>query len=320
MPLPYLAPIMAIFLNAKPAPPPGLRGLLIIIVLVALTLGIGLLLIPVIQKYPFSALLMIGLGLYCSMYLTINIGKQMVGTLLIVGLTMIPAAGTVHAALAQLVIIALAASIIISVICMWLVYPLFPEDSIKPQAPEEHNKQESNWAALRATLIVIPPFLLALNNPSTYMPLIMKSVMLGQQGSIVSTRSAGRELVGSTFLAGILAVLFWAALDLHESLWFFFCLMLLFSIYITAKLYRVFATRFPPSFWLNAAVTMLILIGPAVQDSAGGKDVYINFLMRISFFIALSLYAWFAISILDLWQKKYSYRNKRKTEGAIATC
>jgi hypothetical protein len=40
------------------------------------------------------------------------------------------------------------------------------------------------------------------------------------------------------------------------------------------------------------AVTMLILLGPAVEDSASGKDVYAAFAVRMGLFVAVTLYAW----------------------------
>ena len=51
---------------------------------------------------------------------------------------------------------------------------------------------------------------------------------------------------------------------------------------------------------------MLILLGPAVQDSANGKDVYMAFAVRMGLFIVLTLYAWTAISFLEF------LRNRRK--------
>ena len=66
----------------------------------------------------------------------------------------------------------------------------------------------------------------------------MKSVMLGQQGMPVSARAAGRELLGSTFLAGAFALAFWFALKFWPSLWMFGLWMLLFGMYFGAKLYR----------------------------------------------------------------------------------
>ena len=39
-------------------------------------------------------------------------------------------------------------------------------------------------------------------------------------------------------------------------------------------------TRYPASFWLNVATTMLIPLGPAVEDSDSGKDVYAALVVR----------------------------------------
>ena len=79
----------------------------------------------------------------------------------------------------------------------------------------------------------------------------------------------------------------------------FFWLMLLFGVHFSSKLYRLVPSRYPASFWLNVATTMLILLGPAVEDSANGKDVYTAFAVRMGLFIAVTLYAWLAVYVLE---------------------
>ena len=138
------------------------------------------------------------------------------------------------------------------------------------------------------------PYLVAI-----YLAIIMKAVSLAQQGTLVKAKDAGRELLGSTFLGGCFAVVFWFALDLVTNLWMFSLWMLLFGVYFAAKLYQVFPSRYPGSFWLNTALTMLILLGPAVEDSANRKDVYAAFLVRMGLFVAVTLYAWLAIEFLE---------------------
>ena len=317
MPLPFIAPLFAFMLGAKPGPPMGFKGLVGVVLVVLLTLGTGLVLIPMLLTYPLTAILVVSLGLYLSNYLTVIQGKELVGALLTVGFTMISAAGLVDYGLAVLIVKDLVMGIAISVFCQWLVYPLFPEDPATPQppAPPVAGAERSNWIALRATLIVLPAYLLLLTNPLAYMPVIMKSVSLGQQASIMGAREAGRELLGSTFLAGCFAVLFWFLLKLNPNLWMFFLWMLLFGIYFAAKLYGVSPSRYPGSFWVNTAVTMLILIGPAVQDSANGKDVYAAFAVRMGLFIAVTLYAWLAIQLLEHLRA----RRLEKRRGAAAT-
>ncbi|MCP3866827.1 MAG: DUF2955 domain-containing protein [Gammaproteobacteria bacterium] len=301
LPLPFIAPLFALMLTATPAPPMGVKSLTGLILVVLVTLSVGLLLIPMLMSYPVSAVLIVALGLYLSNYLTINMAKGLVGAFLTVGVTLISAAGMASYELAVAVINALIIGIVLAILCQWVVYPLFPEDTApaRKAPPPGTGNPRSNWVALRATMIVLPAYLLALTDPSTYLAIIMKSVSLGQQGSVVSARQAGWELLGSTFLGGCFAILFWFMLGLVTSLWMFFLWMLLFGVYFSCKLYGLIPSRHPPSFWQNVAVTMLILLGPAVEDSANGKDVYAAFAVRMGLFIAVTIYAWFAVYLLE---------------------
>jgi hypothetical protein len=301
LPLPFLAPLFALLLTAAPAPPPGPKGLLGLILLVMLTLGVGVLLIPMLQNYALTGILLVAVGLYFSTYLTVHRGKALIGTFLTIGFTLISAAGTLDYGLAVTVIKALVLGIAVAIVCQWVVYPWFPEDRSTARATEAAvpDVLQSNWIALRAALIVLPAYLLALTNPAAYLAIIMKSVSLAQQGSVVGAREAGRELLGSTLLGGYFASLFWLALKLQPNLWMFSLWMLLFGLYFAAKMFGVFASRFPASFWLNVGLTMLILLGPAVEDSANGKDVYQAFVVRMGLFVAVTLYAWLAVYLLE---------------------
>ena len=314
-PLPFLAPMFAVLLTAAPAPPMGPKQLLGLLLVVAITLGIGLVLTPVLRTYPITPVVMIAAGLFASTYLGVGRGKAMVGTLLTIGLTMIPAAGLLEIELARTVVKGLLIGIGMVVVCQWIVYPLFPEDPVRatpPTAPPV-DPRTAVWLALRTTLIVLPSVMLAFTNPTLYMPLIMKSVMLGQQGCLVTARAAGYELLGSTFLAGVFAGTFWFLLKFWPSLWMFALWMLLFGVYFGAKLYGVIATRFPASYWVNVGVTMLILLGPAVQDSAG-SDPSSASIRRFSLFVAVTLYAWLAIVLLEwLRERRASFSSVTST-------
>lgn len=308
--LPYMAPIFALLLGSVPKPPPGPKGLLALIALAAITTGSGLLIVPLLQHYPATAILVVLLALFFSNYLTVSLEKGMVGALLTVGIAMISAVGTLSFAAAVIVIEALLLGIAIAVACLWLVYPFFPEnaDSDTPAALAE-NQENALWITLRATLIVMPAYLIALTNPTLYLPLIMKSVSLGQQSSQLDARAAGRTLIGSTAMGGLLAILLWFSLSLSVNLWMFFLWMLLCSLFVASKMFGVSASRYTPDYWMNALLTMLILLGPAVADSANGKDVYQAFAIRISLFFAVTIYAWGTVVLLDdLRQRRISRR------------
>jgi hypothetical protein len=319
IPLPFLAPVFAFMLVSMPGPPIGAKGLVGLVVMIAITLGLGLLLIPMLLHYQVTALLIVAFGVYLSSYLTINMGKMLFGTFMTIGFTLISAAGSLNFTIATSVIQALIIGISVAVICHWIVYPFFPEDPV-PASPKPAGTQageESNWIALRSMIIVMPAYWLVLTNPGAYMAVIMKSVMLGQQSSMVDAKSAGRELLGSTFLAGVFAALFWIALKISPNLWMFFLWMLLFSLYFSCKIFGLIKSRFPASFWMNTAVTMLILLGPAVEDSANGKDVYAAFFSRMSLFILVTFYAWAAVAFLERLRLKRTGKISLDKESAI---
>jgi hypothetical protein len=101
-------------------------------------------------------------------------------------------------------------------------------------------------------------------------------------------------------------------LDLMTNLWMFFWWILLVALYVAAKIYQIIPSRIPASFWVDVVLTMFILLGAAVQDSANGQDVYQAFAMRMCFFIMLALYAWLAIVVLERIRHRYALRATRR--------
>ena len=315
LPLPFIAPLFAFILGAVPGPPLPAAKIIGLIILVILTTGLGLVLIPLLLNYQLTAILLVALGLYLSTYLMVNLNKNLPSVFMGMGLTLVSAAGTLSDQLATIVIQSMIFGIIIAFLCQALVYPLFPEDPLplnaKPAPEPQLNTGQSNWIAIRSTLIVLPAYFLVLTNPGMYMPIMMKSILLSQQSSAIDARHAARELIGSTFLGGVLAVFLWMGLGIWPNLWMFFWWMLLINLYIASKIYQLIQTRLTASFWMNSAITMLIIIGPAVEDSNSGKDVYSAFFIRLGLFILVTLYALGAIYILE-----YMRTRKRKSSYA----
>lgn len=298
---PYIPPIFAILLTSAPKPPVGLKGLLGLAIVIMLILGIGLALIPMLTYYPATGVLTVAVGVFFSNYLSVNLGKGAVASLLTVGITLISSAGVASFDLAVTLIDAIVIGIVLTIVFQWLVYPWLPEDPAPPSAKAAvvPGREQSSWVALRATLIIMPAFLLALINPAAYASIVMKAVSLGQQASVMHARHAGRELIGSTITGGVAAILLWFALQMAPNLWMFFLWTLLFGVYFASKFFGVIASRYPASFWQYAFVTMLILLGPAVADSASDKDVYQAFFVRLALFLAVTVYAWAAIVALE---------------------
>ncbi|WP_427996167.1 DUF2955 domain-containing protein [Achromobacter sp.] len=301
LPIPMVAPVLGVFLLASMNRPLSPRSGLGLILAVVFTTGTGLLLSPLLRYYPLAGVLLIGLCLFLAFRAGLRGGNSLVSLFLVIGLTIISAAGTVDFRLAALAVEALAKGLLAAAAVLGCCHWLFPEPAAAP-APQPGPVLPAGEAArmaLRAALVVMPAFLLALTDPLGYMPIILKSVSLGRQSCVTAAHGAARELLGSTLLGGALAVAFWCALSLCVSLWMFFLWMLLFGLLAARKLYRLSPTRHPPSFWLNTLVTLVILLGQSVQDSAAGKDVYTAFAVRMGLFIAVTLYACLMLQLFE---------------------
>lgn len=301
LPIPFIAPMLALMMLAAMNRPLPFKASLGLVVVVMLTTGSGLLLIPLLRYFPFSGVMLVGVCLFMAFGYGLRGGNPLVATFLVVGLTLISSAGTAEFSLALEVITALVKGLLLAVMTLTISHWLFPDPvTAAPAKPEpQRSATENGWLALRATLVVLPAFLLAMIDPASYMPIIMKAVGLGQQSCATNARNAGQELLGSTLLGGLMAILFWCALSLFVDIWMYFLWMLLFGLLVARKLYGLAATRQPPSFWLNSLTTLIILLGQSVQDSAAGKDVYTAFAIRMGLFILVTLYACAMVYLLD---------------------
>ncbi|MCP3726367.1 DUF2955 domain-containing protein [Paraburkholderia sp. CNPSo 3272] len=316
-PIPVIAPVLAVFLLGTQNRPLSLKAALALALVVALTTGSGLLLVPVLRYYAFAGVLLVGLCLFLAFRAGLRGGNNLVATFLAAGLTMITAAGVADQQLAATVVGALIKGLLLAVLVSIVSHALFPEPGAavadaKPAArvlPQE----TASRIALQAALVVMPAWLLAMSDPASYMPVIMKSVSLGRQSCTTSARGAARELLGSTALGGLLAVAFWFALRLFVNIWMFYLWMLLFGLLVARKLYRIRPTRYSPGFWLNSLVTMIILLGQSVQDSVAGKDVYRAFAVRMALFLAVTAYACLMLQIVERFAQRGAAVPRRNT-------
>ncbi|MFM4648960.1 DUF2955 domain-containing protein [Aeromonas bivalvium] len=301
-PLPHLSCLVVILLLCRPGPPlPPLKGLLMAGVL-SLLMGGGVLMVPLLQHYGVSALLLIALVLYGLFYLGLKSGNPLL-TLLVITFTLVPVAGLAEQALAFVVIQALAIGVLLGAFIGTISHHLFPDG--EPVAkPVYLSPQNATWVALRAVIIVLPVLVLALQDPGHYLAAIMKTVALGQQACTTQARHAGKELIGSTLVGALVAAIAWSGLALWPNLWMLMLWIMAASLWLGVRLFRVKGSRVAPSFWSNALLTMMILLGPAIQDSANGKDVLQASLFRLGLFLLVAGYAWVAIWALERWRMR----------------
>ena len=112
--------------------------------------------------------------------------------------------------------------------------------------------------------------------------------------------------LGSTLVGAFMAAVLWAGLSLRPNLWMLMLWMVAAALWAGARLFRVKPTSEPPSFWLNALITMFILLGPGIEDAAVGNDVYKASAIRLTLYVAVALYAWATVWALERWRASRS--------------
>ena len=308
LPMPFVVCVMAVLVLCKPGPPlPLLKGAVAALVFAALVAA-GVVMVPLLEHYAFAGILLTAVVLYGIFLLGLRSGSPLT-MILVVAFALIPVAGVADQALIGMLSLTLAIGIATGTLVSSISNAFFPDRpgpaasaAGAPAMPAE----AARWIALRAMLIVMPVFILALTNPSFYLAAIMKTIALGQQAGETDARHAGRELVGSTLMGALIAALVWLGLSLLPNLWMLALWLTAAALWTVSGIFGSRRTASRPSFWSNALITALVLLGPAIEDSASGKSVLEASAVRTGLFFGVALYAWATVWLLERWRAAWT--------------
>lgn len=304
LPLPFVVCVMAVLVLCKPGPPlPLLKGAVAALAFAALVAA-GVVMVPLLEHYALAGILLTAGVLYGVFLMGLRSGSPLT-MILVIAFALIPVAGVADQALIGMLSLTLAVGIATGTLVSSIstaLFPDHPEPAGRAAGAPAMTAETARWIALRAVVIVMPVFVLALTNPSLYLAAIMKTVALGQQAGETDARHAGRELVGSTLMGALIAALVWLGLSLWPNLWMLTLWLTAAALWTGSGIFGTRRTEFRPSFWSNALITALILLGPAIEDSASGKSVLQASAVRTGLFIAVALYAWGTVWLLERWR------------------
>lgn len=299
IPLGYLLIVVVLALLANPVPPPPAKGAFILVIATLVTSLFGIMLGPVLTYVPIAGVLLSLSGVALAVVVGQRPGMAIIGTLMILSSTIIAVVAAQSSAAAVTLVKVLVAVMIGAVIIAHLAHALFPEppgSAVPPPPPPLHGN--TGWIALRTAVIMLPPLLLALANPASYIMLLMKGASLAQQAESTTTRRMAGEIVSATAMGGVSALMFWNLLQLWPGLLLLTLGMTLVALIMARPLYGAVKSRFSADWWQFALTTMIILVGPAVADTASADSIQRIMFVRFLTFLALGLYAAAAVHLL----------------------
>ena len=308
--LSFIAPVITLLVLSQPLPALKLKAGVAFVAILTLSLLAGLLLLSPLQNQPVVGILLLVLALYWSFYFTAKGGSALLGTLATVGIAMSAAVGTVNLDAILALISGLSFGAMIGILFVWIAHAILPDSKAimpaanapaKPPAPSKPDLSAARWSAFRSTMIVLPVALWFLFSAASaaYVPVMIKVASMGQQATNDAARLAGRSLVMSTIIGGIGAIIGWQVLRIAPTLTIYTLVIALGALLMGPRIFQGRALHPQAATWSYGLMTMIVILAPAVMDSAGGGPAGIKFWDRIIMFGGTTIYALGTVYIFD---------------------
>jgi hypothetical protein len=309
--LAYLAPVMTLSLLGLPLPAMKPAGAIKFLILLGGSLGAGLLFLPLLLHYELAGLLVLGLALWGTFYLTAKGGPAVLGSFLTIGIALTAGIGTVSVDALLTVIQSVMICTVMGLVFMWLAHGLLP-DSGSPEFAQQQGKKRpapppppplpvARRRATRSLLVVLPIviwFLLS-GSSASYAAVLIKGASMGQQATTGNTVKAAKGLLLSTLIGGIGAVLGWHVLKMAPHLFLYTLVIALAALVIGRRIFAGLALAADGPVWSYGLLTMIIILAPAVMDSSNGAAAGAAFWSRLLMFAGTTVYSVVAVWVAD---------------------
>ena len=309
--LSFIAPVMTLFILALPLPALKLEQGVKFLAAMTVSMYAGLLLLPWLLDYPLVGLLLLVLALYWSFYFAAKGGSPVLGSFITVGIALSTAIGSVSVDATLMLINGLLMNAVIGIVFVWVAHALLPDSMAggfpapdKPQGGAKPELADARWSAFRSLVIVFPiAFWFMLSGASTsYVPVMIKVASMGQQATNEGARLAGRSLIMSTVIGGAGAIVGWNILSVSPTLVVYTLLIALAGLIFGPRIFQGKGMHAEAGTWSYAYLTMIVILAPAVMDTAIGSSADAAFWSRLVMFALATLYGVAAVYVVDAFR------------------
>ena len=324
-PIAFVTPILVGFLLSVPMPAPSFKIAVTFVGCLAGALICSIALLPYLYFARLAAVLLICLALFGSFLITAAGGSALIGTFLVLTLTLLTTIGSVNIDIFINLSKGLIWSMSLGIVFVWLAHAFLPDlpppptpvsgpEKPTPIAPIAPERNEAIRSAIRSVIIVLPVMLLFLfiNTSGVYTVIMIKVATMGQQATSRKSRDLAQELLASTFWGGVGAIATWLAIKVFPSLVLYTLAVALAALLYGRGMFRNGGMHPKATMWQYALITMITLLGPTVGSMASGQSASDKFWLRLVYFVVIAVYGWLAVTVFDAFWKN-------RTAGSVCT-
>lgn len=311
-PASFITPVLVSVILCLPLPAPTLKFTVGFLLVICGSFLLGLWLLPMLHNQPAAGVLLISLCVFGCFYYGAKGGSPALTTFLLVGVTIVPVIGSESVDIAVALTRGLIVGAIIAFVFIALAFMLFPDPhqqapkpAPRPAKPPPQSVIARN--TLRSSAILLPAlyWLLMSSDTAGYAIVLIKIATMGQQSSFEDAQAAGRDLIASTLIGGVAAILVWNILQIWPTLVIYGLLFALCGLVIGQKVFSGDGLARNGSMWSYGLLTMMVIVAPAAVDSVSGDGASARFADRITMFFLATLYAISALYLFAaLWPSK----------------
>ena len=137
------------------------------------------------------------------------------------------------------------------------------------------------------------------------MAVMIKVASMGQQAAAEKAKETGKELLMSTVIGGVGAVIMWQLLTIWPSLIAYVLFTALGGLIMGRKIFEGKGMHRGAEVWSYAYLTMLVIIAPSLMGNPGSDSASVRFYDRLAMMGMATLYATAAVSVFDaFWRSK----------------
>ncbi|MGB0937041.1 MAG: DUF2955 domain-containing protein [Colwellia sp.] len=284
-PFAFIMPVFVAKFLASPKPPPSIKTLLAIFIIIVSAVLIGGLITKILLPYPVVFILMMTLAIFWISYWSNSGGNELVITMLLICTTAIPMLGLIGQQVPTVFAYGFLFSCFSALLITFVMNTLFP---VHGELPSEEMNDSSELAAkhirvkfaLLSTIMIVPViiFFFTLNLTGAILIMVFVAIMAQNIDLVSGIKGSKALLVGNT-MGGVVAIAVYALLILVPSFSF---LILLMALVFCCFAQFIFSKNPLAPLFAMALGTVIILVSSATLGDADASEKFYTRIFQIA--------------------------------------